>query len=186
MTIRKFRTVDLIVLTTIAIIIDVIGYFASRSDLVFFYVTLSIPIMMIAYIRWNYRGLIINVAAILVYTVLYRNFELIPFIGYTLSIMSLGLVMVWFKIVKRNHIKDEVLLLTLYFVSGYLVLFGIQVLTQYIISGDIQWITMITRHSINFILGWIIMLIASKQQDFMVDMDSYLRKQIEERKKEGK
>jgi hypothetical protein len=44
---------------------------------------------------------------------------------------------------------------------------------------------MITRHSINFILGWIIMLIASKQQDFMVDMDSYLRKQIDERKKEG-
>jgi len=185
LTIQKFRTIDLIVLTTIAVIVDVVGYFASQSALVFLYVTLSTPIMMIAYIRWNYRGLVINIAAIFLYTILYRNFELIPMIGYALSVMSIGLVMLWFKIIDRNQIKNEILTLTLYFVSGYLLLFIVQALTQYIIANEIQWITLITRHSINFILGWIIMLIASRQQDFMVDMHGYLLKQIEERKKEG-
>ncbi|MCF7931492.1 MAG: hypothetical protein K9L02_08295 [Acholeplasmataceae bacterium] len=185
MTIQKFRTIDLIVLSLIALIVDVIGYFASQGALVFFYVTLSTPIMMIAYIRWNYRGLIVNVVAILVYTILYKNFELIPLIGYTLSVMSIGLVMFWFKIVKPSRIKDEVLILTLYYLSGYLLLFGLQVVSQWIINGQVQWITMITRHSINFALGWVIMLIASRQQDFMVDMKTYLRRQIEERKNQG-
>jgi hypothetical protein len=185
LTIKKFRTIDLIVLTTIAVIVDVIGYFASQSALVFLYVSLSIPIMMIAYIRWDYRGLVVNVAAIIIYTILYQNFEWIPMIGYALSIMSVGLVMLWFKIINRNHIKNEILTLTLYFLSGYIMLFGIQALTQYIMSNQIQWITLIARHSINFILGWVIMMIASRQQDFMVDMNQYLLKQIEERKKEG-
>ncbi len=185
LTIKKFRTIDLIVLAIIALIVDVIGYFASQGALVFFYVTLSTPIMMIAYIRWNYRGLIINVVAIIIYTFLYSNFVFVSMIGYALSIMSIGLVMFWFKIVKPSHIKDEILILTLYYLSGYLLLFGFQILTQYIINGQVQWITMITRHSINFVLGWVIMLIASRQQDFMVDMNTYLLRQIEERKNEG-
>lgn len=185
MTIKKFRTIDLIVLTVIALVVDVIGYFASQGALIFFYVTLSTPIMMIAYIRWNYRGLIINVVAIMAYTILYGNFEVISLIGYALSVMSIGLVIFWFKIVNPSRIKDEVLILTLYYLSGYLLLFGFQILTQYIINGQIQWINMITRHSINFALGWVIMMIASRQQDFMVDMKTYLLRQIEERKKEG-
>ena len=185
MTIQKFRTIDLIVLSTIAVIVDVVGYFASQSALIFLYVALSTPIMMIAYIRWNYRGLIINIVSIILYTILYKNFELIPMIGYALSVMSIGLVMLWFKVIPKNQIKNEILTLTLYFVSGYVMLFMIQAFTQYLMSNEIQWITLIARHSVNFILGWIIMFIASRQQDFMVDMHGYLLKQIEERKKEG-
>jgi len=186
LTIRKFMTIDLIVLSVMALVVDIIGYYASKSALVFFYVSLSIPIMMIAYIRWGIKGISINVLAILVYTVMYQNFDLVPMLLYAVSILSVALSMIWFKIVKKNHIKDEFLLLTLYYLTGYLSLFIIQAISQMIISNEIQWITLTARHSINFLLGWVILFIASKQQDFMVDMKAYLLKSIQDRKKEGK
>ncbi len=186
MTIRKFMTIDLIVLSVMALVVDIIGYFASKSALVFFYVSLSIPIMMIAYIRWGIKGMFINVLAIIVYTIMYQNFDLVPMLLYAASVLSIGLSMVWFKFVKKNHIKDEFLLLTLYYLTGYLFLFIIQAGSQLIISNEIQWITLTARHSINFLLGWVILFIASKQQDFMVDMNLYLLKSIQDRKKEGK
>lgn len=186
MTIRKFMTIDLIVLCVMALVVDIIGYFASKSALVFFYVSLSIPIMLIAYVRWGSKGMIINILAILIYTLMYQNFELLPMLLYALSVLSVSSAMIWFKIVKKNHIKDEFLLLSLYYFTGYLMLFIIQAISQQIISNDIQWITLTARHSINFLLGWVILFIASKQQDFMVDMKAYLLKSIEDRKKEGR
>jgi hypothetical protein len=186
LTIRKFMTIDLIVLSVMALVVDIIGYYASKSALVFFYVSLSIPIMMIAYVRWGIKGISINVLAILVYTVMYQNFDLVPMLLYAVSVLSVAMSMIWFKIVKKNHIKDEFLLLTLYYLTGYLALFIIQAVSQLIISNEIQWITLTARHSINFLLGWVILFIASKQQDFMVDMNAYLLKSIQDRKKEGK
>jgi len=59
LTIKKFMMFDLIVLTIIAIVVDIVGYFASQTDLKFLYVALSVIVMMIAYIRWDYKALVI-------------------------------------------------------------------------------------------------------------------------------
>ncbi|PKK99277.1 MAG: hypothetical protein CVV57_03675 [Tenericutes bacterium HGW-Tenericutes-2] len=186
MTIKKFMTFDLLVLTLLAVLVDVIGYFASLSDLVFLYVSLSIPVILIAYIRWGYKALVINLVIIILHLILYRGIQVLPMIVYLLSLGSISVSMIWFKLVKKNGIKDEVLLITLYFLTAYTTLFLLQAFAQYLEGGEIQWITLLIRHSVNIILGWVILVIASKQQDLMVDMHSYLLKQIEERKKEEK
>ncbi len=186
MTIKKFMTFDLLVLTLLAVLVDVIGYFASLSDLVFLYVSLSIPVILIAYIRWGYKALVINLVIIILHLILYRGIQVLPMIVYLISLASISVSMIWFKLVKKNCIKDEVLLITLYFLTAYTTLFLLQAFAQYLEGGEIQWITLLIRHSVNIILGWVILVIASKQQDLMVDMHSYLLKQIEERKKEGK
>jgi hypothetical protein len=179
-------TFDLLVLTLLAVLVDVIGYFASLSDLVFLYVSLSIPVILIAYIRWGYKALVINLVIIILHLILYRGIQVLPMIVYLLSLGSISVSMIWFKLVKKNGIKDEVLLITLYFLTAYTTLFLLQAFAQYLEGGEIQWITLLIRHSVNIILGWVILVIASKQQDLMVDMHSYLLKQIEERKKEEK
>jgi len=186
LTIKKFMTLDLLVLTLLAVLVDVIGYFASLSDLVFLYVSLSIPVILIAYIRWGYKALVINLVIIILHLILYRGIQVLPMIVYLLSLGSISVSMIWFKLVKKNGIKDEVLLITLYFLTAYTILFLLQAFAQYLEGGEIQWITLLIRHSVNIILGWVILVIASKQQDLMVDMHSYLLKQIEERKKEEK
>lgn len=185
MTIAKYRMIDLIVLTILCVVVDTIGYFISQSDLLFFYVTLSTPILLIIYIRWHMYGLISTGVIAVLHLILYRNFELLSLVLYTLSIFGISIAMVWFKVINRNHIKDETLLLTLYFMTGYLAMFFIQVLTQYILFNQVEWIVLITRHAINFVLGWVILMIAKRQEDFMVDMKKYLLKQIKERKQEG-
>ena len=185
MTIKKFMTMDLIVLSILAIIVDVIGYFASKSDLVFFYISLSIPIMLIAYIRWGYKAFVINIVVLLLHLVLYGTTKVLGTMIYSISILSLAIAMVWFRIVSRSSIKKEVFLITLYFLTGYLTLFLMQALAQYAISKDVQWTTLIIRHAVNIVLGWVILMIASRQEDLMVDMHQYLLKQIEDRKDEG-
>lgn len=185
MTIKKFMTMDLMVLSIIAIIVDIIGYFASRSELVFFYISLSIPIMLIAYIRWGSKALVINGVVVILHLILYGTSDILATMLYSLSLISVGLALLWFKFVPRNQIKHEVLLITLYFLSAYTLLFLIQALAQYSIGFEVQWVTLLFRHMVNVILGWVILMIASRQEDFMVDMNHYLLKQIEDRKDEG-
>ena len=185
MTIKKFMTFDLLVLTIMAVVVDVIGYFASQSELVFLYVSLSIPVILIAYIRWGYKALVINLVIVVLHLILYRGIQVIPMMIYLISLLSISVSMIWFKFTKKNGIKDEVLLITLYFLTAYTTLFFIQALAQYVEGGEIQWVTLLIRHSVNIILGWVILMIASRQEDLMVDMNVYLLKQIQERKKEG-
>ncbi|PKK86757.1 MAG: hypothetical protein CVV63_03820, partial [Tenericutes bacterium HGW-Tenericutes-8] len=109
MTIAKYRLIDLIVLTLLCVIIDVVGFFVSQSDLIFFYVTLSTPVLLIIYIRWDYRGLLSTLVVALLHIILYRNFDFLSLILYMASIMSISTAMIWFKLVGRNQIKQEVL-----------------------------------------------------------------------------
>lgn len=183
MTIKKFMTFDLLVLTVIASIVDIVGFFASKTDLKFLYVALSVIVMMIAYIRWDIKALVIPVVIILLHLILYSGGTLLTNLVYSLSLLATSLAMLWFKILKRDRIKDEILLLTLYFITGYLSMFLLQALASYL-SGEIQWVTLIIRHSVNFILGWVILVIASRQEDLLVDMKKYLLRSIEERRKE--
>jgi hypothetical protein len=185
LTIKKFMTFDLLVLTIMAIVVDVIGYFASQSDLVFLYVSLSIPIILIAYIRWGYKALVINLIIMVLHLILYRGIQVLPMIIYLFSLISISISMLWFKFTKKDSIKDEVLLITLYFLTAYITLFLIQAIAQYVEGGEIQWVTLLIRHSVNIILGWVILMIAARQQDLMVDMKTYLLREIKERKEEG-
>lgn len=184
MTIAKYRLMDLIVLGFVAVVVDLIGYFASQKELIFLYVTLSTPIILIIYFRWGKYGLYVNLVIALLHTILYRNFELLPMIGYMLSIFAIGVSMIWFKITSKKHIRSEVLLLTLYFLTGYLALFFTQVLLQLTLFETVEWVVLITRHAFNIILGWVILMIARHQEDFMVDMKKYLLQQIKERQEE--
>jgi ABC-type uncharacterized transport system YnjBCD permease subunit len=105
-------------------------------------------------------------------------------LGYIISIFALGLSMVWFKITTKGQIRSEVLLVTLYFLTGYLALFFTQVLLQFWLFDTVEWIVLITRHGFNILLGWVILMIARHQEDFMVDMKAYLLRQIKERQEE--
>jgi len=185
LTIKKFMTFDLIVLSVVAVLVDVVGYIATRTDLVFFYMMLSLPVMLIAYMRWGYKALWINLVVMGLHILLYGTSEILGMMIYLLSILSVSSALIWFKFVDKKLIKNELLLLTLYYVSTYLILFFIQVLAQWSIDSSIQWVTLIIRHGVNFFLGWVILVIASRQEDLLVDMKSYLLKQIEERKDEG-
>lgn len=184
MTIAKYRLMDLMFLGFIALAVDLIGFFASQSDLLFLYVTLSTPILLIIYFRWGIYGLYVNGAVIVLHTILYRNFEILDMLGYALSILAIGVSMVWFKLTTKGQIRSEVLLLTLYFLTGYLAMFLIQVLVQFVLYDKIEWVILITRNAFNIIIGWVILMIARNQTDFMVDMRKYLLKQIKDREEE--
>jgi hypothetical protein len=185
LTIKKFMTYDILLLSFVAILVDVIGYFASRSDLVFLYMSLSLPVILISYIRWNYKALVINLLIIVLHFILYSQVVDLSFFIYLLSLLVTSFSMILFYVFKRNTIKDEVLKLLIYYLSAYLLMFLTQGLAQYLLNQDVQWITLIIRHSVNFIIGFVVLWIASRQEDLMIDMKSYLLKSIEERKKEG-
>lgn len=184
MTIAKYRLMDLIFLGLVAVVVDLIGFFASQKELIFLYVTLSAPIILIIYFRWGVYGFFVNGVIALMHTILYQNFEILPMIGYFASIFALGSAMIWFKITSKSNIRSEVLLVTLYFLTGYLALFITQAMIQLVLFETVEWIVLISRHGFNIILGWVIMMIARHQEDFMVDMKTYLLKQIRERQEE--
>ena len=184
MTIAKYRLMDLMFLGIIALVVDLIGFFASQSDLMFLYVTLSTPILLIIYFRWGPYGLFVNGAVVILHTILYRNYEIMEMMGYAASIFAIGSAMVWFKITTKGQIRNEVILLTLYFLTGYLAMFFVQVIVQFVLYDKVEWVVLITRHAFNVLIGWVILMIARHQTDFMVDMRKYLLKQIKERNEE--
>ncbi len=183
LTIKKFMTIDLTVLTVLAIIVDVIGYFASQSALTFLYVALSIPLLMMAFIRWNKYAFSMVIVVVILHAILYHSGSALATILYLIGFPATMITMLWFKMFPQNRIRHEVLLLTLYYTTGYLALFLFHIMAMSVL-GDIQWITLLIRHSFNFIFGWFILWIISRQQDLLVDMKSFLIKQSQERKRE--
>lgn len=184
MTIKKFRMIDLAILTIIAIVVDVVGYFASSGDLFAFYVMLSTPIVLIAYVRWKAPAIIMNFVLAVVHMLVYKIYDPGLLLGYSLGIMAISAAMLWFILIKPSNIRKNWIITILYFLTGYLAMFGVHVLTNVLLGEHVNWGSMFIRHGFNIALGIVVMIIAAVQKDLMVDMKENLLKQIKERQDE--
>ena len=178
------------------IVADVISFFATRlliQNHENVYIAPSILIVIFIYIRWNKLGIIPNIILLLGQFVLYGNqiFGSYQFaIGFSVGYLSLFLV-VFLKKYKKSILNNWLLTILFYLLIPYAIMIGVEVIIVLGLGFNVgisEWylapLPFMIRHVTNIILLIIIMLIARRQPNFLVDMKQYLINNQKQREKE--
>lgn len=189
MSLGKYRATDLAVLTFIACGLDAIILFAKSKfpPMVYFWLSISMIISLIAIIRWNWWGLIPMVASSCFY-ILFSNYamgKLLTVTGegtvvkslvvYAVGSLFIAVEMLYIRLVKKERICSSGWLLILYAVIGFVaVALGRSVVSVFF--GDDFLISLagyLQVDSLNLVWTIIILFITNKQDGILCDQKEY-------------
>ncbi|MCR3905633.1 MAG: hypothetical protein NUK62_01200 [Tenericutes bacterium] len=183
MTIKKFRTFDLIVLATAAIITDVLlalfGLIGIRL-----YLAISYPIIILCYIRWRKYGIYSHLAVVLAHFILYGLYLDVGWLialAHILALMMFAFILPLLKTKtfdkKRVEMKYNILL----YLGIYLIVFFAEWILFAVFGFGLNLINHALNHSLNILLGLGLIMIMAYQKDLMVNMHQYLLEKDEEK-----
>ena len=180
MTIRKFRNFDIAVLSIMVIIIDIVGVLFFKRAQISMYFAISYAVVILAYVRWNKFGLIVNGLTMLCHLILLGILVEDP-IGvvllHTLSLSGLS-VFLGFKTLRKLKVWQfwEVFI---GYILTYLVVFFVEYGLLNLFGYNIKLIDMGINQSFNFIFVLGILFIIYKQKSLFIDMRYYFEKREE-------
>lgn len=178
MTLKKFMWLDTIILSILAIVVDVVAFITTSkpSDGTFLninmFVAPGIVIIYLIYIRWGLIGIIPNLLITGLNLILYSK-QLDNNIGliliFTSGYLVWGLTLLVRKIFKTGYYST-------WYITPFVFLgiYLIQILTESLMSVLVgQIISLeanILKHLVNMILSFIILVIITNQKKLVVDM----------------
>ena len=187
MTKRGYKFFDLTMLTIIGLIIEGVLTFASNQTRFIvqgFSVSFVVLFSLIGMFRWNYLGVVPGLGCIIAAVIMQNSFTPnaydFPLIaGNVVGVLSTLVSMIYLKKLTKEKIKSNFLFLIIYAFIGY---------ASYFIGCSLIWsifgrinlvdafVLTVSRNLINILMSCIILIIANKVKDFLVDMDEYLVK----------
>ncbi|MDD4355558.1 MAG: hypothetical protein PHP61_06640 [Candidatus Izemoplasmatales bacterium] len=180
MTIRKLRTIDLIIFTVVGSILDIViglkGFFGIVA-----FVSIGIPLVVLSYIRWGKYALLANLVLAIVHLFLFEA----PFLSrlaHSLALMLLScslFIQRWsfYRVTRLNF----GLVVGLY-IALYLIMFFGEWCMLLIFQMEIPLENLALNHSINILVGSFLLGLMAIQKELLVHMDPYLREKSEENK----
>jgi hypothetical protein len=177
LSLKKFRLLDILIFTFVAVLIDiVVGIYGLLGLKLFF--SIGIPIVLLLYIRWGKYALIANIIIVIVHFVVhYVNIYVM--IAHSIGLFSLSFAIVlvkWDKLQKRNV---EFQYVFVYFIFLYLTMLLVEWILLLIFNQYVNLFAHLLNHSLNMLLSILILSIISKQNDLIINMNNYLRDQTE-------
>ncbi|MCF7932891.1 MAG: hypothetical protein K9K93_06960 [Acholeplasmataceae bacterium] len=180
MTINKFRTFDLLILSVVAIVIDAViasfGLFGIRL-----FVALSFAVMMLGYVRWKKYALFMNaliaIAHMIIHLLLKQDLSIVLAHGMAVMAFSSALIILPIKSRTNTHTDDHLIILKA------LLCYGVYLVAEWLLmllfGQSVGILGHLLNHSLNILLTLGLLLIMNHQEDLMTDMTSYLRKKAE-------
>ena len=188
MTKKGYKLFDLVLLTVIGIVIECILVFAGNQFKFMvqgFSISFALLFALIGMFRWHAFGVMPGIGAGLAGMFMQNSFikdayTLPSIVGYVLGVVSTALLVFYLKKISKTKIKENFLYLVLYSVLGYIcyiAVYGIVwALLDKNIGIDSTVSILVTRNLLNLLMSSVVLIIANKQRDFLVDMDEYLIK----------
>lgn len=173
----KYRIIDLIVLSVIAVIAELITSLVNNrygiEEDVYFSLSLTLIVAIVAVYRHGIYGTAVALAlSISCYFFNYHNYSLL-LVGYILSGVFIGCSTIFFKVVNRKQTKDSLFLLGTYVVvTAILKYTGIAVaLTMMGYYSFLNGLfTLTLNSSLDIVIAIVATLLLSKQGELLVDL----------------
>ncbi len=180
MTIAKFRNIDLIIFTLLAIIIDFVlgryGLFGLKM-----YLSISVLIALLVIIRWRRWGGITIIVLIISHLITYNNNDLLVLLAHSLALASIGLFIVFEPKIRNKTGRFELVSFNYFIV--YLFVVFVEWTLLLVFGHGISLSNFLVNQSVNFFLGLFILFIIHLQKDLLVDMQTYLIEKSKEKLK---
>lgn len=181
---NTFMIFDLIILTTIGVILEVLGIVVQvkfvSSPTNFWFVSLTTVIILIAMFRWGFFGFFsyffLTLATVITYSIV-GSISLIQYFIYLLGTAFVGINLLWFKIIRKDKMAKRLGYIVLYSLSGYiLIALGRSLIALFGgFSFNDTLRTFIFGEAFTIVIGIIIMIIVYHQKTILVDIDKYLQ-----------
>lgn len=181
MTIAKFRNIDLIIFTLLAVIIDFVlgryGLFGLKM-----YLSVSVFISLLMIIRWRKWGAITVFALVITHIITYFNNDFLVLLAHSISLLTITFLIIFEPKLRNKTNRYELVSLS------YLVIYIIVILVEWsllqIFGQGISFGNYLVNQSVNFFLGLFILFIIHLQKDLLVDMQTYLIEKSKEKQNE--
>lgn len=174
---------DLIVLTTAAIITDILlalfGLIGIRL-----YLAISYPIIILCYIRWRKYGLFSHMAVVFAHFILYGLYLDVGWLitlAHILALMMFALILPILKTKIYNRKRVEMKYNILLYLGIYLTVFLAEWVLFAIFGFGLELLNHALNHSLNLLLGLGLIIIMAYQKDLMVNMHQYLLEKDEDK-----
>lgn len=180
--IQRFKYMDLAFLTVIAVFAEAVGVgalsrmFDQNSPLAL-QLSLAIPLLAIAMVRWNFWALPMAVLVGITTYIASGGGAIQYLVTYALGNLGIVLGMVWFKIADKDEMKNEWVVIILYYLTAYI---GVILLRSVVTTAfglgfwssfqEFFWL----GEMLNMVIGSGVVIIASRQKTTMLDMNTYL------------
>ncbi len=190
MTIKRFMWMDILVLTILGIIVDVVAYLITgwiafetleEGLMESVFIAPGLCFVFLIYARWGKFGIVSNIAVMLAQLIIYNHqifahysFVLIVMFGYLSFMLS---ILVFKFIIQKRH--DNWLTLASSFIGIYAVMITVEWLVSLILGGNLTWDGNSLRHIINLIISTIIIIVMAVQKKMFTDMKMHLIKMNE-------
>ena len=192
MSLTKYRFLDLLFFTVITGIIDIIMLIIiTNSITVRLYISISIPMLFLVYVRWRKYGVITNICLAVIHFLGFMfiggfNLEnLFAGLGNGLSILCVALVLIPIYWLKQRERKFSFLTLSGCFLACYLCVF----MTEYLITAltiNTEIVQLILFHGIDIFICYGLLALIYKTKNLFIYQIDYLIGLEEERKKSGR
>lgn len=181
MSLSKYRTIDLLIFTGIGVLLDVIigikGFFR-----IVLYLAISIPLILLCYVRWGKFGLLPNLVIIVVHNFLYAESLWIN-LGHSLALLSLSLALFWIRWEPLKKRRIPLWAIALYYLGCTLVMSLFEWSFWQIGPVSMPLVTYVANYGFNWLLGLGLTLVIGLQKDIYVPMMVYLKDVAEEKEK---
>lgn len=175
MTIQKFRKMDLIFLSVVAIVSDallaIFGLIGIRL-----FLSIAYPLIVIAYIRWNKHAIYHNLIIIALHIVIYGLINKVGWpiaILHALAIIGFSSCIIIIGLTKQANQQVGLLTYMLIYTTGFLGVFFLEWILFNLFGYKLNLIGHGFNHVFNYLFGLFILLITSRQKDILVNMKYY-------------
>jgi hypothetical protein len=185
MSLKKAMIIDISIFSVLAIILDVI---LGVADIFYinFFMAASYSLIILCYYRWNYYGIIPNVAIIITHLFIYfKGNDYKVLIAHSISLLVFLLIPLIKKLIKRELERKSFLEVIGLSVPIYILLIGVESLLNLMFNNVLDLTSIVVYYSLNLIILVILLVIISYQQNLLVDMNMYLVK-VSKEKDSGK
>lgn len=185
---KSYEAFDLFIFSLIACVVEGLNVFVFNmmtikiGDFYFNQVyTLSFAALlgMIAIFRWNAHGLIVaplaGLTSVLVRFFLHQEVSINLWLAFTIGYFALAVCLLFFYKRDKAELRKDKGLMIFYYFAGYLSLEVVRSLCQIGVAN--YWVLLldyIAFDLINIVFGFLVYLIALRQDSLVVDMNLYL------------
>lgn len=188
-TLKQYRLLDLSIFTIVLCLFEFLSvYILNNDDYPYFSLSISLPIILICMMRWNYRSFILPILSGVVYCLTIGNATIDNYVIYSIGNLFILLNLIWFKLGK-DKIRSSGLLTILYTISGFILMCLGRSVVSIFFDGKFLSVLIgfLGTGFINLLLSCFIIMIARIQPGIFVDQITYLKevqKEITEESKE--
>ncbi len=197
MSFKQFRTIDILIFSAIAIVFELLNYFATTSlgDFQLIFMSYSIVLSLVAIYRWGLRGSVVAFLGGIAACAVARSTSFPHYVGYSVGNLIgviLGYLIFQIGIGKEKLMKHRFSLLCLYLFVDFLfvVIFRCLIICLFDIStfwtnfiGSLR--SEVVFESMSFVISIIILIVcARKNGNIMVEMKEYVY-DVQNKKKLG-